>query len=77
MAEPLNITCGTACTVTVQLEPAPVSPDRIQDMMDLFRLIILAQQVHGESVNKSKRGVYNKFLKLHQRGCCFWTPSNG
>lgn len=40
MAEPLNITCGTACTVTVQLEPAPVSPDRIQDMMDLFYLMI-------------------------------------
>jgi flagellar biogenesis protein FliO len=41
MAEPLNITCGAACTVTVQLEPAPASDERIADMTELFYLMMM------------------------------------
>jgi flagellar biogenesis protein FliO len=41
MAAPMNITCGTACTVTVQLEPAPASEERIQDQTELFYLMMM------------------------------------
>lgn len=41
MAEPLTITCGSACTVKVQLEPAPIDQERIQDQTDLFYMMLM------------------------------------
>lgn len=41
MAEPLNINCGSACTVTVQLEPAP-SLFTVADQTELFYLMVMA-----------------------------------
>lgn len=32
MAEPITINCPSTCSVTVQLESAPVTPEKIQDI---------------------------------------------
>jgi hypothetical protein len=37
----MEIVCGSACTVTVQLEPAPLTDERISEMRDLFYLMLI------------------------------------
>lgn len=40
MAGP-TVECSTACTVTVQLEPAPVSEEKLQDIALAFGLMLM------------------------------------
>lgn len=40
-----EIICGAACTVTLQVEPAPPSPERMQDMSELWVLFLVAAVV--------------------------------
>jgi hypothetical protein len=42
MAEPLTINCPGACTVTVQLEPAPITQEKINDMSLVWSGFLLA-----------------------------------
>jgi len=37
----MEITCGTACTVTVQLEPAPVTTEKLEDISIAFGAMLL------------------------------------
>lgn len=37
----MEITCGTACTVTVQLEPAPATEEKIADLLELFGYMLM------------------------------------
>lgn len=41
MAEPIVIECATACTATVQLEPAPPSSDFIADQAEVWGLFLV------------------------------------
>ena len=37
----MEITCGTACTVTVQIEPAPLDAAKLEDIGIAFGLMLL------------------------------------
>lgn len=42
MAQPVPIECSGACTVTVQIEPAPPSPENLTDLGAAWGLMLLA-----------------------------------
>ena len=38
----MNVECGAQCTVTVQLEPAPASPEHVSDLTEALGYMFLA-----------------------------------
>ena len=40
MADPIVIECATACTATVQLEPAPPTSEYLGDMSEVWLLFL-------------------------------------
>ena len=38
----MDVSCGTACTVTVQIEPARMSTEDMTDYLEAFGLMFLA-----------------------------------
>jgi hypothetical protein len=42
MADPITISCPGTCTVTVQLEPAPITSEKIADMSLVWSGFLLA-----------------------------------
>ena len=60
---PQVITCGTACTVTVQIEPAPASEEGIADIGTVFTLLLVSAVVVF-----CGRGLVNLFWKDHDGG---------
>lgn len=45
MAEPITINCPGSCSVTVQLEPAPVTSERLADMALVWSGFLVAAVV--------------------------------
>lgn len=61
MAEPQVITCGTQCEVTVLIEPAPASEERIVDIGTVFTMFLVAAVIVF-----CARGLVNLFWKNHE-----------
>jgi hypothetical protein len=55
------ITCGAACTVTVQLEPSAADPVRLEDYGTLFGFLLLALVIVG-----CAKALANLFWKNHE-----------
>jgi hypothetical protein len=61
MAEPQVITCGAQCEVTVMIEPAPASEERLADIGEMFVLFLVAAVIVF-----CARGLVNLFWKNHE-----------